>query len=82
MAGCAHSPCGPVGLVKDLGATYHSVPLPQIGVDPDIVIECNNGIACLTGVSSVGAALAKADRSWLARLVTRHLTLDDLATVR
>ncbi len=117
------------GLVKDLGATYHSVPLPQIGVDPDIVIECtgagpvvldvltgtgNNGIACLTGVSSVGAALpfdiggmnreavlqndvvfgtvnanrrhyeagaaalAKADRSWLSRLITRHLTLDDV----
>ena len=117
------------GLVKDLGATYHSVPLPQIGVDPDIVIECtgagpvvmdvltgtgNNGIACLTGVSSVGAALpfdiggmnreavlqndvvfgtvnanrrhyeagaaalAKADPAWLARLITRHLTLDDV----
>ena len=117
------------GLVKDLGATYHSVPLPQIGVDPDLVIECtgagpvvmdvltgtgNNGIACLTGVSSVGAALpfdiggmnreavlqndvvfgtvnanrrhyeagaaalAKADPAWLARLITRHLTLDDV----
>jgi len=74
----------------------------------------NNGIACLTGVSSVGAALpfdiggmnreavlqndvvfgtvnanrrhyeagaaalAKADPAWLARLITRHLTLDDV----
>jgi threonine dehydrogenase-like Zn-dependent dehydrogenase len=116
-------------LVEAIGATYHARPLPEIGVDPDIVIECtgappvvldvlngtgNNGIACLTGVSTVGAALpfdvggmnrdavlqndvvfgtvnanrrhyeaaalalAKADLDLLDRLITRHLTLDDV----
>jgi glucose 1-dehydrogenase len=115
------------GLVHDLGATYHASSLPDSGLAPDIVIECtgvasvvldvltgtgNDGIACLTGVSTVGAALpfdvggmnreavlqndvvfgtvnanrrhyqaaadalARADRAWLARLITRRLPLD------
>lgn len=57
------------GLVRDLGATYHSGSLPDSGLEPDIIIECtgvapvitdaiaNNGknaITCLTGVSSAG----------------------------
>jgi threonine dehydrogenase-like Zn-dependent dehydrogenase len=58
-------------LVSDLGATYHSVSVPESKVFGDIVIECtgvssvivdlltHNGtdsITCLTGVSSVGHA--------------------------
>lgn len=56
-------------LVADLGATYHSQPLDQLDLAPDVVIECTgvpavvlaaiactgqDGISCLTGVSSVG----------------------------
>jgi glucose 1-dehydrogenase len=59
-------------LVADLGAHYHSVPLPQGGVMPDVVVECTgvssvivdaithnaiDGVVCLTGVSSVGRSL-------------------------
>jgi glucose 1-dehydrogenase len=59
-------------LVRDLGATYHSVPLPDIGIHPDVVVECTgvasvvvdaitctgpDGITCLTGVSPVGRSL-------------------------
>lgn len=57
------------GLVKDLGATFHTDSLPDSELEPDIIIECtgvpavivdaiaNNGknaITCLTGVSSSG----------------------------
>jgi threonine dehydrogenase-like Zn-dependent dehydrogenase len=56
-------------LVERLGARYHSDPLPETGLEPDIVIEatgvpevilaamgCNrhNGVVCLTGVSTGG----------------------------
>ena len=56
-------------LAKDLGAAWHSGPLDDIGLAPDIVIECTgapsllfdligrtarNGIICLAGVSSAG----------------------------
>lgn len=115
------------GLVRDLGASYHTGELEKAADGVDIVIECTgvpqmvfdvmgrtapNGIVCLTGVSSggrslsadIGAlnrsmvlendvvfgsvnanrshyeagaeALAKADRSWLDRLVTRRVPLD------
>ena len=116
-------------LVRDLGATYHSDPLPDSGVVADVIVECtgvpkvvldvmNSGavdsIACLTGVSSAGTrqvdlggwnretvlenqvvfgtvnanarhyrsaaeALAKADRGWLERLVSRRVPLADFA---
>jgi glucose 1-dehydrogenase len=54
-------------LVAALGATYHHTSLADAGLQPDVVIECtgvsqvvldamevtgNNGIVCLTGVSS------------------------------
>ena len=57
------------GLVTDLGANYHSDPLPKSGLRPDVIIECtgvskvvldvltesvSDGIVCLTGVSDVG----------------------------
>jgi glucose 1-dehydrogenase len=60
-------------LVTALGATYHHGPVSEIGVEPDVVIECTgvaplifdvmdhagaNGIVCLTGVSSAGRALS------------------------
>ena len=111
-------------LVEALGATYHSGPLPELGLQPDIVVECTGvghlvreaadaaapgAIVCLTGVGSPEApdpgtlstlatdavlknlvifgsvnanrrhyyrgaqVLAKADRSWLAQLITRRL---------
>jgi len=54
-------------LVHDLGATYHTGPIQDIGIAPDIIVECtgvasviaesidhlgNDGILCLAGVSS------------------------------
>jgi threonine dehydrogenase-like Zn-dependent dehydrogenase len=56
-------------LVSDLGATYHSAPLPDTGLRPDVVVECSGvgrvvfeaisataapGVVCLTGVSAAG----------------------------
>ncbi len=56
-------------LVHDLGATYHTGPLKNLGFCPDVIIECtgvasviveainrlgNDGILCLAGVSSHG----------------------------
>lgn len=117
------------GLVRDLGATYHTEPLQDSQMRPDVIIECTgvtpvileaitgggrNAITCLTGVSGVGrktpidigdlnrtavlendvifgtvnankrhytaagAALAAADPSWLERLITRRVTLDNV----
>jgi threonine dehydrogenase-like Zn-dependent dehydrogenase len=57
------------GLVRDLGAHYHSDGIEKLGVSPDVAVECTgvapvllgaieavrpNGITCLTGVSSPG----------------------------
>jgi threonine dehydrogenase-like Zn-dependent dehydrogenase len=54
-------------LVRELGATYHTGPIKNIGIRPDVVIECtgvasviveamnqfgSDGILCLAGVSS------------------------------
>ena len=115
-------------LVAALGATYHHGPVSDIGIEPDVVIECTgvaqlifdvmdssgaNGIVCLTGVSSSGrelsvdvgmlnrrlvlendvvfgsvnanrrhyeagaAALARGDKDWLSRLITRKVPLSD-----
>jgi glucose 1-dehydrogenase len=112
-------------LVKELGATYHSCSVADIGFEPDIVLECTgvgevisqsiavvgaSGVVCLTGVGHGGTlpkvpsadvastavlknnivfgsvnankrhwykgaeALARADRSWLERLITRRET--------
>lgn len=58
-------------LVRDLGATYHSGAIPDLGFQPDAVIECtgagsliidsirqvaSGGVVCLTGVGSGGSA--------------------------
>lgn len=109
-------------LVRDLGATYHTGSVMNIGFEPDVIVECTGvgqviaesiraigagGIVCLTGVGTGGAqgglqiadvaaaavlknnvvvgtvnankrhwykaneVLARADRTWLARLITR-----------
>jgi threonine dehydrogenase-like Zn-dependent dehydrogenase len=110
-------------LVRALGATYHSGTIADVGVEPDVIVECtgagplitdslraigSGGVVCLTGVGSGGpasghatadvgadlvlqnkvvlgtvnankrhwykaaAALARADRAWLGRLITRR----------
>jgi threonine dehydrogenase-like Zn-dependent dehydrogenase len=108
-------------LVRQLGATYHSGPISEVGFEPDVIVECTGvgqviadslravapgGIVCLTGVGSggrttglvadmaavmvlrnnvvvgsvnankrhwykAGQVLARADRSWLAGVVSR-----------
>ncbi|HVY62354.1 MAG TPA: glucose 1-dehydrogenase [Planctomycetota bacterium] len=115
------------GLVRDLGATYHTGSVADACPDADVVLECTGvgqlvfdvmrsvgpaGIVCLTGVSSGGrklvvdaaalnrelvlennvvfgsvnanrghyeagaGALARAERSWLERLLTRRVPLE------
>ncbi|MEH0938602.1 glucose 1-dehydrogenase [Micromonospora psammae] len=59
-------------LVRGLGATYHTVPVAELDLQPDVVVECTGapvvvldamckvgptGIVCLTGVSSGGRAI-------------------------
>jgi threonine dehydrogenase-like Zn-dependent dehydrogenase len=59
-------------LVRDLGASYHSEPVPETGLRPDVAIECTGvgqvvvdvmaataapGVVCLTGVSPGGRKL-------------------------
>ncbi len=114
-------------LVEALGAHYHSGPISELGVAPEVVVECTGvaplirgaaeaaspgAIVCLTGVGgpivpdasrpttlmtdavlknlvlfgSVNAnrrhyyvaskVLARADRSWLERLITRRVPAD------
>jgi threonine dehydrogenase-like Zn-dependent dehydrogenase len=118
------------GLVADLGATFHTGDVRDIGVVPDVVIECTgvgelafgltdvvaaDAVICLTGISTHSAtvsagldevnkkmvlentvvfgsvnagrrnfeqaadALAKADPSWLRRLITRRVPMDGFA---
>ena len=58
-------------LVRDLGATYHSGAIADLGFEPDVVIECTGvgpvivdsirqvaagGVVCLTGVGGGGSA--------------------------
>lgn len=115
-------------LVRDLGATYHTGAVSEVGFHPDIVVECTgvarlvmdatlqvapDGIVCLAGVSSGGhrlcvdvgllnremvlensvvfgtvnanlrhyraaaEALARADKGWLAGLISRREPLDN-----
>ena len=59
-------------LVRDLGAAYHSSPLGEVGLEPDVVVECSgvpsvvveamqhsgrDGVVCLTGVSPEGRTM-------------------------
>ena len=118
------------GLVRDLGAIYHTDTLTGSGVRAEVMVECTgvssvvlesmkcgatDAITCLTGVSRPGTktpvdiglvnrdsvlgnevifgsvnanrrhyaaavtALEQADKSWLARLITRRVALADFA---
>jgi len=111
------------GMVRALGATYHTGSIAGVGFEPDVIIECTGagqviadsiravgagGIVCLTGIGTggygstlatadvaadavlknnviigsvsanrrhwykAGEALARADRAWLACLITRR----------
>jgi len=115
-------------LVRALGGTYHTGGVRDLDPPPDIIVEAtgaaqvildafgftgNNGVVCLTGVSTGGhkipvdasdlnrtlvlendlvfgtvnanrrhyaaaaEALAAAERSWLERLITRRVPLDE-----
>jgi threonine dehydrogenase-like Zn-dependent dehydrogenase len=117
-------------LVRALGATYHTGTVADVGLEPDIIVECTGvgqviadsiraigagGVVCLTGVGTgghtsgpstadvaagavlrnnvvvgsvnankrhwykAGEVLVRADRSWLARLVTRRERPNDFA---
>jgi glucose 1-dehydrogenase len=117
-------------LVAELGATFHTGDVTNIGVTPDVVIECTghgllvfelanvvapDAVICLTGISSgtrsvtagldqvnkamvlentvlfgsvnagrrhyqqAAGALARADRSWLERLITRRVPMSGFA---
>jgi glucose 1-dehydrogenase len=74
-------------LVRQLGATYHSAGLPEIGVWPDITVEATgvpalvldlmgwnarSGITCLTGVSEGGT-----DQSVDAGALNRAMVLEN-----
>jgi threonine dehydrogenase-like Zn-dependent dehydrogenase len=115
-------------LVRALGATYHTGTVNDVGIQPDVIVECTGvgqvitdaieaiapgGVVCLTGVGSggrtvglatadvaskvvlgnrvvvgsvnankrhwykAGQVLARADREWLARLITRRVAPED-----
>ena len=52
-------------LVRDLGATYHSGSVKDIGFEPDVIVEC-------TGVGQVIARVASGDRRGRHRLSHRR----------
>ena len=66
-------------LVHDVGATYHSGAIADIGFDPDVIIECTGvgsviidsirhvgagGVVCLTGVGSGGSPSGLYPPTW------------------
>ena len=78
-------------LVRDLGATYHSGAVADIGLSPDVVIECTGvpsvildamthvgigGVVCLAGVSSGGHQISFDEGS-----LNRTMVLDNVAVV-
>jgi threonine dehydrogenase-like Zn-dependent dehydrogenase len=117
-------------LVRDLGATYHTSSVANVGFEPDVIMECTgvgqviaesvvaigaSGIVCLAGVGHGGSvpkvatanvassavlknnvvfgsvnankrhwfkaaeALARADRAWLERLISRRESPENFA---
>ena len=78
-------------LVAALGATYHHGALVDIGVRPDVIIECTGvanvildamstvgvgGVVCLTGVSSGGHAISFDEGT-----LNRNMVLENVAVV-
>jgi threonine dehydrogenase-like Zn-dependent dehydrogenase len=77
-------------LVEALGATYHTGALSELGLSPDIVVECTGvaqlvraaaevaapgGIVCLTGVGSPEAPGAGASASLASDAVLKNLVV-------
>ena len=78
-------------LVSQLGVQYHTGPISEIGLNPDIVIECTGvedlvvqaveaaspgGIVCLTGVGGAGGRIGGVGASGLAdQMVLNNLVL-------
>jgi threonine dehydrogenase-like Zn-dependent dehydrogenase len=74
-------------LVRALGATYHSGGILDLGLEPDVIIECTGvgqviadsiraigagGVVCLTGVGSGGTAMGLAAADVAAEMVLRN----------
>ena len=74
-------------LVRDLGATYHTGAVADVGFDPDVVIECTGvgpvitdsihkvgagGVVCLTGVGSGGPSSGLSTADVAKELVLRN----------
>ena len=74
-------------LVRDLGAVYHTGPLSDIGLAPDVIIECtgvgqvivdairqigSGGVLCLTGVGSGGHAHGQSAADMATELVLHN----------
>jgi threonine dehydrogenase-like Zn-dependent dehydrogenase len=74
-------------LVRDLGATYHSGAVGDVGFEPDVIIECtgvgevvldsilgigSGGVICLTGVGSGGAPTGVAAADLAKEMVLRN----------
>ena len=74
-------------LVRDLGATYHTGSVPDLPLDPDVIVECtgvgqviadairkvvSGGIVCLTGVGSGGRTIGDSTADAAARVVLQN----------
>src|SRR5262249_23638077 len=77
-------------LVAALGATYHTGPISELGVSPDVVVECSavaplireaaeavapGGIICLTGVGQAVVPDASRPTSLMTDAVLKNLVL-------
>jgi glucose 1-dehydrogenase len=78
-------------LIRELGATYHSGNVSDIGFEPDAIVECTgegpvieaciqqlgpNGILCLTGVVHGGHRLKAGTADMAATAVLRNTVID------
>ena len=74
-------------LVRDLGATYHTGTVPDLPLEPDVVIECtgvgqliadairkvaSGGIVCLTGVGGGGGSAVDTTADVAATMVLKN----------
>jgi threonine dehydrogenase-like Zn-dependent dehydrogenase len=74
-------------LVSDLGATYHSCSVAEIGFEPDIIMECTgvgsvigeaisvigaSGVVCLTGVGHDGTVPKIPKADWASSAVLKN----------
>ncbi|MDH4130698.1 MAG: glucose 1-dehydrogenase [Gemmatimonadota bacterium] len=75
------------GLVRALGATFHSGTVADVGIEPDVIIECTGvgqviadsirvigagGVVCLTGVGSGGRTTGLTTADVAADMVLRN----------